>query len=82
MARVLRLGTRASALALAQARFVATRLERTGCVIEISALSDEANWGEDCELNWWTKCASPARRTGLINFNVLCLRDEIVRVHR
>ncbi len=43
MARVVRLGTRSSALALAQARLVAGRLERTGCVVEIVAMHTEGD---------------------------------------
>ena len=50
MARVLRLGTRASALALAQARFVATRLERTGCVVEIVSMHTEGDRRVDARL--------------------------------
>lgn len=50
MARVLRLGTRASALALAQARFVATRLERTGCAVEIVPMHTEGDRRVDARL--------------------------------
>ena len=50
MARVVRLGTRASALALAQARLIATRLERTGCTVEIVSMHTEGDRRLDARL--------------------------------
>jgi len=50
MARVVRLGTRASALALAQARFIAGRLERTGCTVAIISMHTEGDRRADARL--------------------------------
>jgi hydroxymethylbilane synthase len=51
MARVVRLGTRGSALALAQARLVAGRLERTGCVVEIVTIHTEGDRRAEARLS-------------------------------
>jgi hydroxymethylbilane synthase len=50
MARVVRLGTRASALALAQARVVGTRLEQMGCTVEIVPMHTEGDRRVDARL--------------------------------
>jgi len=50
MPRVVRLGTRASALALAQARLLAARLEQTGCTVEIVPMHTEGDRRVDARL--------------------------------
>ena len=50
MARLVRLGTRGSALALAQARLIATRLEHTGCTVDIVPMHTEGDRRADARL--------------------------------